>query len=125
MNGLSYAYLGDAVFELKIREHLINKGIYKINKLHNEAIKFTSAKAQSYVINELINREILTEVELKMFKLGRNADAKYGKKSASMMEHKYATGLESLVGFLHNEDKDRLNYLIEQIIEVIEVGQDA
>jgi len=45
MNGLSYAYLGDAVYELEVRAHLISKGIFKIKNLHNRAVKFTNAKA--------------------------------------------------------------------------------
>ncbi|QVK21492.1 Mini-ribonuclease 3 [Mycoplasmatota bacterium] len=120
MNGLSYAYLGDAVYELKVREHLINKGIFVINKLHNEAVKFTSAKSQSYVIRKLIDDELLSEKEYKMFKLGRNSDAKQGKKSASMMEYKHSTGLESLIGYLYIKDIDRLNEIMRIIIKTIE-----
>lgn len=44
MNSLVLAYLGDAIYELRIREFLINKGISKVNSLQNEAIKYTSSK---------------------------------------------------------------------------------
>lgn len=119
MNGLAYAYLGDGVYELEIREYLIEKGITKINRLHKEAIKYTNAKAQSYAIMELLPS--LNEEEVRAFKLGRNSSAKQAKKTASMIEYKNATGLESLVGYMHKENPSRMKELVQKIIEIIEV----
>jgi ribonuclease-3 family protein len=119
MNGLSYAYIGDAVYELEIREHLISKGMTKINKLHKEAIKYTSAVAQSGAMKQMLDS--LTEEELKAYKLGRNSSAKQGKKSASMIDYKIATGLESLVGYLYMKDPDEMKKFVRKIIEVLEV----
>ena len=36
INATALAYLGDSVFEVYIREHLINNGIYKVDRLHNK-----------------------------------------------------------------------------------------
>ena len=47
INALVLAYLGDAVYEIYIRNYLINKGINKVNDLQKEAVKYVSAKAQS------------------------------------------------------------------------------
>ena len=55
----NYAYLGDAVYELYIREHLINKGICKVNDLQNESLKYVSAKSQSSHLDRLINSGFL------------------------------------------------------------------
>ena len=49
MNNLVLAYLGDAVYELWIREYLINKGFCKVNDLQNESLKYVSAKSQSII----------------------------------------------------------------------------
>ena len=38
-NSLTLAYIGDAVYELYIRNYLVNKGIVKVNNLQHEAIK--------------------------------------------------------------------------------------
>ena len=119
MNGLAYAYLGDEVYELEVRKHLIAKGYTKINKLHKEAIKFTSAIAQSYAIIEMLDE--LNEEELRAFKLGRNSSAKQTKKTASMIEYKNATGLESLVGVMFEENPSRMKEIVKKIIEIIEV----
>lgn len=118
MNGQTLAYMGDAVYELLVREHLIKKGITKINKLHNEAVKFTSAKAQSKVVDFLIDK--LTEDELKEYKRGRNSGAKQAKKSASVQEYNKATGLESLFGYLHMNNQVRCYELFKVVVEVIE-----
>lgn len=119
MNGLSYAYLGDAVYELEIRSYLTGKGIHKINKLHKEAIKFTSAVAQSKAMKVLLDE--LSEEEVRIYKLGRNSNAKQTKKTASMIEYKMATGLESLVGYLYINDMDRMKEVVQKIIEILEV----
>lgn len=119
MNGLSYAYLGDAVFELEVRQHLISKGIFKINKLHKEAIKFTNAVSQSKAITELL--PLLTDEEIRFYKLGRNSKARQTKKTASMIEYKMATGLESLIGHLYITDPLRMKEVVKKIIEIVEV----
>lgn len=119
MNGLSYAYIGDAVYELEIREYLISKGMTRIDRLHKGAVKFTSAVAQSKAMKELLND--LTEEQEKAYKLGRNSSAKQGKKSASMIDYKIATGLESLVGYLYMKDPKEMKQFVKKIIDIIEV----
>lgn len=119
MNGLSYAYLGDAVYELEIRNYLIQKGYTKINKLHTEAVKFTNAVAQSKAMKELMDE--LNEEELRAYKLGRNSNARQAKKSASMIEYKMATGLESLIGYLYMNDVPRMKEIVQKIIKILEV----
>ena len=40
-NGLSLAYIGDAVFEIYVRKHALSSGITKVNNLHKKVIEFT------------------------------------------------------------------------------------
>ena len=61
INIVSLAYLGDAVYELYIREYLIKKGVAKVEELMKESIKYVSAKNQCQILNNLINNDILTE----------------------------------------------------------------
>ncbi len=119
MNGLSYAYIGDAVYELEVREYLISKGMTRIDRLHKEAIKFTSAVAQSSAMKQML--ESLSKEYTKAYKLGRNSSAKQGKKSASMIDYKIATGLESLVGYLYMKDPNEMKDFVRKIIDVVEV----
>lgn len=66
------ALLGDAVFSLYIREKLINKGINDSNILQKKSVDYVSAKAQSKILNNLIEKNILTEKEIDIMKRGRN-----------------------------------------------------
>ena len=52
-NGTTLAYIGDAVYEVIIREHLLNMGFSKVENLHNEAIKFTSAVGQKKALRSI------------------------------------------------------------------------
>ena len=114
-SGNTLAYIGDAIFELKIREYLLKSGITKMDDLHKTAIKYTSAKNQSHVIKELLIN--LTEEEIDYYKRGRNAVASHKPKSSSLKEYHESSGLEALIGaiFLKNDEK-RLNELIDLII---------
>ena len=117
LNGLSLAYLGDAVFELIIREYLLNKGYSKVNTLNKKCVEFTSGKAQADFIYFLINGKILDNDELNIYKRGRNSHIGSVRKNIDVETYLAATGFEALIGFLYLRDKDRLNDIIKLIIE--------
>ena len=53
MSPLTWAYIGDSVYELYIRNYLVNTTHLKPHKLHIEAIKYVKAKAQAEILNKL------------------------------------------------------------------------
>ena len=120
MSPLVLAYLGDTVYESYIREHLIRQNINrKVNNLHKLAIQYSKAKAQATIIHEL--EDELTEEEMKIFKRGRNQKSHTAPKNADIIDYKYATGFEALIGYLYlSEDKERLEYIVKKGIEIIE-----
>ena len=120
MSPLVSAYLGDTVYESYIREHLIRQNINrKVNNLHKLAIQYSKAKAQATIIHEL--EDELTEEEMKIFKRGRNQKSHTAPKNADIIDYKYATGFEALIGYLYlSEDKERLEYIVKKGIEIIE-----
>ena len=63
LGSLALAYIGDAVYEVYIRHHLLSIGQVKPNRLHKEATKYVSAKSQSAVVHYLLNEHLLTEEE--------------------------------------------------------------
>lgn len=95
---LTLAYLGDAVYELSVREKLVRRENQPNGKLHREATAYVSASAQSSILEKLL--PILSEDELAVFRRGRNSNATGGKNS-DVMEYKRATGLECLFGYLY------------------------
>lgn len=113
-NGTTYAYLGDAIYELMIREYLLNKGLTKVDNLHKEAIKFTSAEGQEKAFFKI--EEILSELEMGIFKRGRNAKSDRKARNASLATYKKSTGFEALIGYLYLENQiERLDELFDII----------
>ena len=50
MNNLVLAYLGDAVYELHIRNFLIESGLAKVNELQSASLNYVSAKSQRIIL---------------------------------------------------------------------------
>ena len=70
INIISIAYLGDAIYEVYIRESLIKKGIAKVEDLTKEATRYVSAKGQASILKYLLDENFLTEEELDIVKRG-------------------------------------------------------
>ena len=120
-NGESLAYLGDAIYELRIREHLLGTGYQDVNKLHRIAVKYTSGEAQAKIVDYLIKHELLTEEEITYFKRGRNSNHSKNRRSISVISYKKATGFEAMIGFLYLSKRDeRLAEILQMIIEIVE-----
>ena len=68
INSLVLAYLGDAVYEEKIRLYLLSKGINKVNLLQQVAINYVSAKRQAYFLSVLLERKFFNEEEISLIK---------------------------------------------------------
>ncbi len=111
LNGATLAYLGDAVLEIMVREKVIESGITDVGRLNDMARTFVRATEQSNALNNII--DLLDEKEMSFFKRGRNSKG-HTPKSASAVEYRRATGLESLFAFLHMKGrKERLKFLFE------------
>ena len=72
INIISLAYLGDAVYEVYIREKLLSLGNTKVEELQKQAINYVSAKSQCRILNNLLDNNILTNEEIDIVKRGRN-----------------------------------------------------
>ena len=98
LNPAELAYLGDAVFELLVRERLIADGVRRGSVLHRRAAQVCSSHGQARAARVLM--PMLTETELSIFKKGRNAALSIAKKRSPTV-HCTATGLEALFGDLY------------------------
>ncbi len=113
INIITLAYLGDAIYEVYVREHLISIGVEMVDELQKEAIKYVSAKSQSRILTNLINNDYLTEEEKDIVKRGRNYKRNTHPKNTDIITYKLSTGFEALIGYLYlNNQKDRLNELM-------------
>ena len=99
LNPLLLAYVGDAVYELRVREHLLAEGAAKMNGLHQQAVALVNAGRQSRLYGEL--EPLLTEDEQDVFRRGRNAHSGHQPPGISAAGYRRATGVEALIGWLH------------------------
>lgn len=99
LSPLTLAFVGDTVFDLLIRTELVCEANRPVNALHTMASKRVCAAAQAESLRKIL--PILTEDETAVFKRGRNAHTGGIPKHASSADYHYATGLESLFGWLY------------------------
>ncbi len=118
-SGLTLAYIGDAYYELTVRKLIVNRGLTKVDDLHKTVIKYTCAEHQSKVIKYLLDNDILNEMEISIYKRGRNSNTNKTRKTLSKADYNNATGFESLVGYLHLTNNEvRANELINISLEL-------
>lgn len=116
---LTLAFLGDAVFELLVREHITAGGSMPVNKLHLKSVELVCAQAQAKAIDIL--KDHLTDEEADIFRRGRNATGNQIPKNSNPKEYRAATGLETLFGYIYLKGEiERINELFSIIIENIE-----
>ena len=114
MSPLTWAYIGDAVYELFIRNKLINETNLKPHKLHIEAIKYVKAKSQAEKLNEIY--ETLTDEEKDIVRTGRNTQNHHLSKNSNVQEYMYSTAFEALIGYLYlTKQHTRLKEILEKV----------
>lgn len=110
---LVFAYIGDAVYELAVRTHVVLKGNMPVNKLHGISSNLVKAKTQAELV-KLLGEEF-TEEEKAIIKRGSNSKPYTKAKNATMSEYLEATGFEALIGYLYlKNDMERIISLIEK-----------
>lgn len=118
MNGLALAYIGDAVFELLVRQFMIEKGLSQAEKLHKHTTAVVNAGAQSDLI--LAVKDELNDRELSIFKRGRNSPTATPAKHQKISDYKRATGLEAVFGYLYLDGQtERLNELFRLMMDKV------
>lgn len=113
INVITLAYLGDAVYEVYVRNYLIDTGVALGDDLQKEAIKYVSAKSQSRILTRLIDDNVLTDEEKDIVKRGRNYKRNTHPKNTDIITYKLSTGFEALIGYLYlSKQSDRLNEIM-------------
>lgn len=111
INLRNYAYLGDAVWELFIREktiHVTNNS----KKLHQITTNMVKTHFQSELLHFL--EENLTEQEQELTRRARNLPIPVGRRNIQA-EYRHATAFEALIGWWYTHDKLRLEQIYLQI----------
>ena len=109
----NYAHIGDAVWEVFVREYCIFR-TSNPKILHKMTTDRVNASFQKSMLEYL--KEFLTDDEIEIARRGRNLSIPIGRKS---IQHDYrlATAFEVLIGFWYIHDKDRLKEIYKKLSE--------
>ncbi len=99
MSPLTLAFIGDAVFEVFVRENIVCLGSRPVSELHRLSVRQVCCCAQARAAEKLVGR--LSEEELKIFRRGKNAHPGHVPKNADISTYRVATALEALFGYLY------------------------
>lgn len=116
LSPLVLAYIGDAVYELFVRQILVSRTSCPVRRLHSMTTKQVNCAAQAAAFHRIESR--LTEAELAVFRRGRNTKSNVPK-NADMADYRTATGLEALFGYWYCKDEmdkiwDTISYLLKE-----------
>ena len=114
LSPLTWAYMGDAVYEMFIRDLLVTTTKLKPHMLHIESIKYVKASAQAEILRKL--EDILTDEEKDIVRRTRNTKNHHLPKNANVNDYMYATAFEGLIGYLYlTKDEERLKEILDFI----------
>jgi len=124
MNPLKLAFLGDSIYESYIRYYIISQHVLKTSEMSKMSVKYVNAEAQAYIVNLL--KAFLTESEWRMVKRGRNQKTGSKPKNASVTDYRYATGFETLLGYLYITDqKERIYEIVGMAIDIVDQKEEG
>lgn len=113
------AFIGDAVYNVYIRTYLVSKSNENTGKVHFKSINYVSARAQSYIIDNIFEK--LNEDEIAIYKRGRNTNINNVSKNVDVVSYKKATGFEALIGYLYlSKNILRLDEIVKFSIKEVE-----
>ncbi|GAK48146.1 ribonuclease III family protein [Secundilactobacillus oryzae JCM 18671] len=124
LNGVTLAYMGDGIYEVYVRQRLLELGVMKPTNLQHRATNYVSAKAQAALIGLMEEDAVLSEDEWNFFKRGRNAKSYTHAKNTDVVTYRISTGFEALFGYLFlSNQTERVDELAAWCITQVEAGR--
>jgi ribonuclease-3 family protein len=107
----SYAHIGDAVYELYVREKVVFL-TSKPEKLHRITVSLVNAEYQAFLLDKI--HCILSEQEKDIVRRARNLPVTTARRVNQKL-HRLSTAFEAIIGYLYLNDKDRLDEVFKYI----------
>ena len=124
LNTNALAFIGDAVYEVYIRDYILGDGNPNVDVLQKKAVNFVKASRQAKALKEMMNGFLLEE-EILVAKRARNHKTTSKPKNADPVDYKNATAFEALIGYLHLDGNEkRVKEIIEKTIEILEADHE-
>ncbi|WP_323088656.1 Mini-ribonuclease 3 [Allobaculum sp. JKK-2023] len=118
-NPVTLAWMGDALYSVKARKHILDRGVRKADLLQKQNARLCSAAGQAFVLDQLMEKDLLNEDEREIVRRGRNAHVKSVAKNSDLKTYLKATALEALFGYLYLYDhKERMEELLKVCMEI-------
>lgn len=115
---VALAYMGDTLFDLYIRTKLVAENKLNPHAMHQKASSYANAGAQAKMAQRLLY--VLSDEETQVLKHSRNQKSISVPKNASPVDYKWATGFETLLGWLYfNKQDERLVELMDLALESV------
>ena len=113
------AYIGDAVYEVHIRERILRKTNTNADAMHKMSVRYVSAEAQAKILKKIYDE--LSEHEQELVKRARNHKISSKPKNADPVTYKLATAFEALIGYLYmTDDKERMDEILRLAADAAE-----
>ena len=121
LNTTTLAYLGDAVFEVIVREKIVCEKPGDVGRAHHTAVRYVSAEGQAKAAKAMVSSGFLTEEEERIYKRARNHRSLSRPQHADPKDYKIATGLEALIGYLYLADeRQRLREIACEAVRIVD-----
>lgn len=117
LNIKNYAHIGDAVYEVFIRERTILM-TSNLTKLHKLTVGFVNAKFQTELLEKLMPS--LTEQEIDLARRARNIPTSSSRRIDRAL-HSSATSLEVVLGYNYVHNKERYAELCKKMDEFLDL----
>lgn len=111
LNLRSYAHLGDAVWELFVREYTVFQ-TQNLKTLHKITTERVNSGYQAKML-EFIS-EFLSEYEHELARRARNCPIPVARRN-NQVEYRQSTAFEALIGYWYLHDKTRYSEIIDKI----------
>jgi ribonuclease-3 family protein len=121
LNTTTLAYLGDAVFEVIIREKIVSDNPGDAGRAHHTAVRYVSAGGQAAAARAMLASGFLSDEEAALLKRARNHRSMSRPQHADPKEYKLATGFEALLGYLYLKDeRGRIREIAAEAVRIVD-----
>ena len=118
-----FAFLGDGIYELYIRNRYFSPP-KSLSNYHQACRGHSSAEAQAFVLDALTKTSILTTEEVELIEVvkasSRNFRQRFSSDKGKQADYRKATALEALLGFLHQNQPERLEAVLRCCGEIVD-----
>lgn len=126
INTTALAFMGDAVYEIYVRRHVMESGQVNADRLHQMAVRYVRADGQAQAIKRMMRDNLLTEEETALVKRARNHRTTSKPRNADPVIYKLATAFEALLGWLYLEKRyTRMEEVVQMALDITEGGENA